>query len=303
MQVFDSIKKTEYRLSLALGFFDGVHLGHTEVIKKAVEKSGDLVKSAVLTFESSPFTALTGEKKDLLTTNEEKFRLFEKLGIDYVFCIDFSDIKDLSAEEFVRDILFDKLQALYISTGYNYHFGKGGSAGAEELEKLCRTRSVTTFTSEPVLYDGEAISSTRIRECIKNGDMKSANEMLSYNFSIKGTVVEGNHIGTKISTPTINLPLDDNCITPRFGVYASRVLVDDRIFYGATNIGTHPTVGGNKVLCETHLLNFENTDLYSKNVEVQPLHFIRDERKFSSIDELKTQIEKDKEKILHFFKK
>ncbi len=303
MQVFNTIKKTEYRLSLALGFFDGVHLGHTEVIRKAVENSSDNVKSAVLTFKNSPFTALTGEKKELLTSNDEKFQLFEMLGIDYVFCIDFSDIKDLSAQEFVKDILCDKLQALYISTGYNYHFGKGGSADAKELRKLCQDLSVTTFTSEPVMYENEAISSTRIRECIKNGDMKSANAMLSYNFSIKGSVVKGNHIGTKISTPTINLPLDSIRIAPRFGVYASRVLIDDKVYIGATNIGTHPTVGGDEVLCETHLLNFEDTDLYSKNVEVQPLHFIRDERKFSSIDELKSQIEKDKEEILNFFKK
>ena len=303
MQVFNSITKTEYRTSIALGFFDGVHRGHAQVIKKAVENATNGVKSAVLTFKSSPFTALTGEKKELLTTNDEKFRLFEKLGVDYVFCIDFCDIKDLTAQEFVEDILCDKLQALYISSGYNYHFGKGGSAGANELKTLCNTLSVTTFTSEPVLYENEAISSTRIRECIKNGDMKSANAMLLYNYSIKGTVVKGNHIGTKIETPTINLPLSDGCIKPRFGVYASRVFVDDKVFFGATNIGTHPTVGGDEVLCETHLLDFKNDDLYSKNVEVQPLLFIRDEKKFHSIDELKSQIEKDKTEILNFFKK
>lgn len=303
MQVFNSITKTEYRTSIALGFFDGVHRGHAQVIKKAVESATDGVKSAVLTFKSSPFTALTGEKKELLTTNDEKFRLFEKLKVDYVFCIDFCDIKDLTAQEFVEDILCDKLQALYISSGYNYHFGKGGSAGANELKTLCNTLGVTTFTSEPVLYENEAISSTRIRECIKNGDMKSANAMLLYNYSIKGTVVKGNHIGTKIETPTINLPLSDGCIKPRFGVYASRVLVDDKMFFGATNIGTHPTVGGDEVLCETHLLDFKNDDLYSKNVEVQPLLFIRDEKKFHSIDELKSQIEKDKTAILNFFKK
>lgn len=302
MQIFHSIQKTEYHLSLALGFFDGVHLGHTEVIKKAVNHSSNSVKSAVLTFQNPPSTALTGEKKELLTTNDEKFELFEKLGVDYVFCIDFCDIKDMSAQEFVKDILCDKLQVCYISTGYNYHFGKNGSADAKELKRLCQTPNVTTFTSEPVIYKGEAISSTRIRECIKKGDIKSANEMLGYEFSVKGTVVRGNHIGTKISTPTINLPLDDYGIKPRFGVYASKVIIDNKIFIGATNIGTHPTVGGDKVLCETHLLNFADTDLYSKNIEVQPLCFIRDERKFQSIDELKTQIEKDKEQIMEYFK-
>ena len=303
MQVFNSIVKTEYRLSIALGFFDGVHRGHADVIKKAVDHATDGVKSAVLTFRSSPFFALTGEEKELLTTNDEKFLLFEKLGVDYVFCIDFCDIKDLTAQEFVKDILCDKLQALYISSGYNYHFGKGGSAGTDELKALCNALGVTTFTSEPVLYDNKAISSTRIRECIKSGDMKSANEMLTSNYAVKGVVVKGNHIGQTIETPTINLTFCDNCIKPRFGVYASKVFVDGKVFFGATNIGTHPTVGGDEVLYETHLLNFENADLYSKIIEVQPLHFIRDEKKFSSIDELKTQIEKDKTEILDFFKK
>lgn len=303
MQIFDSIKKTEYRTSLALGFFDGVHLGHADVIKKAVETSSDTVKSAVLTFSKSPSATLFNEKKELLTTNEEKFRLFEMLGIDVVFCIDFCDIKDMTAQEFVEDILCDKLNASFISTGYNYHFGKGGSAGVQELKNLCERLSITVHSSAPVLYNNEAISSTRIRECIKNGDMKSANEMLGYNYNIKGDVVEGNHIGTKISTPTINLPLDDSCITPRFGVYASKVIVDGHTFFGATNIGTHPTVGGDEVLCETHLLDFSGDDLYSKNVRIEPLLFIRDEKKFGSIDELKVQIEKDKEDILNFFKK
>ena len=303
MQIFNSIKKTEYRLSLALGFFDGVHLGHTEVINKAVEQSSDIVKSAVLTFEKSPSTTITGNKKELLTSNEEKFRLFEKLKVDYVFCVDFCDIKDMSAEEFVKDILCDKLQARYVSSGYNYHFGKGGNADVDELRKLCEPLGIEMFTSDPVIYENEAISSTRIRECIKDGDIQNANAMLGYNYSIKGVVVKGNHIGTKIETPTINLPMCNDCIKPRFGVYASKVIVENKVFFGATNIGTHPTVGGDEVLCETHLLNFEDADLYSKNVEVQPLLFIRDEKKFTSIDELKSQIEKDKENILTFFKK
>ncbi len=303
MQVFNSIKKTEYSTSLALGFFDGVHLGHVDVIKKAVENASDTVKSAVLTFSKSPSATLTNEKKELLTTNEEKFRLFEKLGVDVVFCIDFCGIKDMTAEEFIRNILCDKLNASFISTGYNYHFGKGGNADVQVLKNLCVPLSITVHSSSPVMYNDEAISSTRIRECIKNGDMKSASEMLGYNYNIKGKVVKGNHIGTKISTPTINLPIDDSCITPRFGVYASSVIVDDQIFFGATNIGTHPTIGGNEVLCETHLLNFSGDNLYSKNVRIEPLLFIRDEKKFSSLDELKTQIEKDKEEILSFFKK
>lgn len=303
MQVIDHLEKTEYSTSVALGFFDGVHRGHQDVIKSAVSKAGSNCKSVVLTFDKSPYSALTNTQKPLLTTNEEKLKFFEKLGVDVVFCIDFNLIKDMSAQDFVNDILRDKLNAKYVTTGFNYHFSKGGSATADDLRDLCLKYNISAYKCPAVIYNDAPVSSTRIRECIKNGDIEDANQMLGYTFSINAKIISGNHIGAKLNSPTINQQLNDSLVTPRFGVYATCVTIDSKTYFGATNIGTHPTVGGNTPVCETHLLNFVNGDLYNKEAKTQLLKFIRPEQKFGSIDELKAQIEKDKTAISEYFSK
>lgn len=298
MQIFDTLKQTKYYTSVALGFFDGVHLGHQDVINTAVNASSDLCKATVLTFKDSPTFVLSGNKKTLLTTNEEKFELFEKLGVEYVFCIDFKEVCSMTAEDFVREVLYNTLNAKFVIAGFNYHFGRGGNATADDLISMCRRLRMDSCKRMPVEYKGEAISSTRIRECILNGKIEDANAMLSYNFSITSKVTSGNHIGTTLSTPTINQPLQSGIVVPKFGVYASKVTIGDKVYLGATNIGTHPTVGKCTPLCETHLLNFESGDLYGKTVQTELLHFIRPEKKFESLNELKKQIQKDKNDIL-----
>lgn len=298
MQIFNTLKQTEYYTSVALGFFDGVHLGHQDVIKTAVNASSDVCKATVLTFNNSPSYILSGNKKPLLTTDEEKFKLFEKLGVEYVYCIDFNEVCSMTAEDFVREVLYDTLNAKFVIAGFNYHFGKGGNADADDLISMCHSLKMDACKRTPVKYKDEPISSTRIRECISNGEIETANAMLSYNFSITSKVTSGNHIGTTLSTPTINQPLKSEIVTPKFGVYASKVTVDDKVYLGATNIGTHPTVGKTEPLCETHLLNFDPGDLYGKNVKTELLHFIRPEKKFDSLDELKNQIQRDKDDIL-----
>lgn len=303
MQVISHLEKTEYNTSVALGFFDGVHRGHQEVIASAVSKAGSDCKSAVLTFSKSPYSALTKTHKPLLTTNEEKFKFFEELGVDIVYCIDFNQIKDMSAQEFVNNILHDKLNAKYVTTGFNYHFSKGGSASADDLRELCLQHSISVHKCPAVIYNDAPISSTRIRECIANGNIEDANQMLGYEFSVNAKIISGNHIGAKLDSPTINQQLNSALVTPRFGVYATCVTIDDKTYSGATNIGTHPTVGGNTPVCETHLLNFKDGDLYNKRAQTKLLNFIRPEKKFSSIDELKAQIERDKIAILEYFSK
>lgn len=303
MQIFDSIRKTEYKTSVALGFFDGVHKGHAKVIKQCVNKAGNTCKSVVLTFKDSPSAALGFSKKPLLTTNEQKFKLFEKLNVDVVFCIDFNDIKDMSAEQFVKEILFEKLNAKFVTTGFNYHFGKGGKATAKDMITLCAQCGISAEKCEPVNFSDEAISSTRIRKCLLDGDIENANAMLSYSFTLSGEIMSGNHIGRTLNAPTINLPLNSLLVTPRFGVYATKVVLGDKTYIGATNIGVHPTVGGNTPVCETHLLDFLGGDLYHKHADVQLQKFIRTEQKFSSIDELLNQINNDKQAILEYFAK
>lgn len=300
MQVFDAIKKTEYNTAVALGFFDGVHKGHKAVINKCKAAKKPDERLTVFTFKDSPNNVLSKTKKQLLSTNADKFTLLEELGVEIVFCVDFCEVKDLLAESFVEDILRDKLNAKTVATGFNYHFGKGGKSSCTDLKVLCEKLSIKTHICEPVIYNNEAVSSTRIRECIKNGDMENANNMLGYNFFINTEVTSGNHIGTKISTPTINQLLSESIVTPKFGVYATKVTIGKNHYFGATNIGTHPTVGDCSPVCETHLLNFSKDDLYGKNAVTELLHFIRPEKKFHNITELKNQIEKDKSDILNY---
>lgn len=303
MQIFDTLKKTEYKTSVALGFFDGVHLGHRDVIKTAVQNASENYKSVVLTFKESPSATLNKGFKPMLNTNDEKFVLFESLGVDVVFCIDFEEIRNLSADDFVKVVLRDTLNAEFASVGFNYHFGKGGSATADDLVAMCRELSIKSQMCTPVTYKGESVSSTRIRECIMSGNIEDANAMLGYNFAVSGEITSGNQIGTKISSPTINQPLNPLHITPKFGVYASKVTVGGRTYIGATNIGVHPTVGECSPVCETHLLDFCGGDLYSLNATTELTHFIRPEQKFSSLAELMAQIEKDKTQILKLLQK
>ncbi|MBQ8056717.1 MAG: bifunctional riboflavin kinase/FAD synthetase [Ruminococcus sp.] len=298
MQIFDTLKQTKYYTSVALGFFDGVHLGHQDVINTAVNASSDLCKATVLTFKDSPTFVLSGNKKTLLTTNEEKFELFEKLGVEYVFCIDFKEVCSMTAEDFVREVLYNTLNAKFVIAGFNYHFGKGGTADADDMLTMCHKLKIDSCKRMPVKYKNEPVSSTRIRKCILNGEIEDANAMLSYNFSITSKVTSGNHIGTTLSTPTINQPLKNEIVTPKFGVYASSVTIGDKVFLGATNVGTHPTVGESEPLCETHLLNFDSGDLYGQKVKTELLHFIRPEKKFESLEKLKIQIQKDKNDII-----
>ena len=302
MQIFDTIQKTEYELSVALGFFDGIHLGHRVVIGKCKENADDKLKTAVFTFKNSPSDMFSDNKKPMLTTNEEKFELLETLGVDIVYCIDFAEIMELTAKEFVQQILFEKLNTKCAVTGFNYHFGKGGTATADDLKTMCDELNIKTIKCPPQMFDGDNISSTRIRACILNGEVEKANAMLSYDFSINSPVTSGNHIGTKLNSPTINQKLSDKLIVPRFGVYATKVIIDDKTYFGATNIGTHPTVGESEPLCETHLLNFDGKSLYGKYAKTSLLKFIRPEKKFASLDELKNQIEIDKSQIEAFFK-
>lgn len=299
MHCFEKIKKTEYNTSVALGFFDGVHLGHQAIINACVN-TPDCI-SCVLTFKQSPLTSLQSNNPQLLSTNEEKLSILEDMGVSNVYCIDFSDIKDMSASRFIREILHEKLHAKHIYCGYNYRFGKDGAGDTDFLLSECEKYSITTHVMDKVMYNGDAVSSTRIRACLANGMIEDATAMLNRPYVISSQIINGNHIGTNINTPTINLGLPNNTIVPRLGVYASKVIIDSKTYYGATNVGVHPTVGGNTVLCETHLLNDVCESLYNKHADVYLLHFIRDEVAFDSITSLKKQIASDIITIKKYF--
>lgn len=283
--------------AVALGFFDGVHAGHRRVIERCVKDSGKCA-SVVLTFRESPAAALKKGKPRLLSQNSEKARLLGELGVDAVIFADFESMMALSAEAFVEEILARQLGARAVFCGYNYRFGRGGAGDTDTLCALCGEHGIAVAVCEPVSIDGEGVSSTRIRDCVESGEIERANRMLGRELSIGGSIGRGNHIGSALGFPTVNIPIPADAVVPRFGVYQSRILIDGRKYRGATNIGVHPTVGENDApLCETFILGYDGGELYGREAECRLVRFVRPERRFGSVEELKEQVKRDIESI------
>ena len=283
---------------VALGFFDGVHIGHRSVITSCADDSKE-APAVVLTFRESPQKALGRLTPPLLTSNARKAALMEKLGADEIIFADFCAVKDESPADFVRKILHDKLNAKRVYCGFNYRFGAGGAGDTQTLKSLCEPYGIEVVVKEPVYLDEEQVSSSLIRKKIAAGEIQRANEMLGYPYTLEGDIGSGNHIGTSMGFPTVNIPIAEGVTVPRFGVYASDIVIDGKVYRGATNIGVHPTVGENeRPLCETFLLNFAGGDLYGKSAACALKDFIRPEMHFASIEELKAQVNADCEKII-----
>ena len=282
--------------SVALGFFDGVHSGHRAVIGScAAEKGGS--SCVVLTFRESPARVM-GQSPLLLSTNERKAELMTQLGADEVIFADFRALKDHSPEEFVTGILRDRLNAEKVYCGFNYHFGRGGAGDTDLLIKLCAEQGIGVAVKEPVFCDGEQVSSSLIREAIAAGKIEKANRLLGYRYAVEGRIDRGNQNGAALGFPTVNIPFGEGLTVPRFGVYASDVIIDGARYKGATNIGRHPTMGAHDMpLCETFLLDFEGGELYGKKAACELKAFVREERRFGSPEELSRQIGRDCEVI------
>lgn len=284
--------------AVALGIFDGVHLGHRSVIARAVgmEKQGLL--PSVFTFKSSTLPAKQGRAVEYIYTDEYRERLLKGLGICDVINADFSQIHTLSGESFVKDILFSQLGTRYVVCGRDFRFGSNASCGADELCRLCGELGINAEIAEDVMNDGENISSRRIRELLKAGNVTKANELLGENYILSAAVTDGNHLGRTINFPTINQPLPEGRLVMRYGVYRTVTHVSGRKYSSVTNVGVKPTVVGERApLAETHLIGFSG-DLYGQTAEVEFLSFVRPERRFDSLDALKIQIEADIKKCI-----
>ena len=282
-------------LSLALGFFDGLHLGHQAVIGNAVSfarQNG--TKSAVVTFSKHPFCYLRGVKAPkYILTNSDKYQMLEKLGVDYVVELEFDEIKSLTAQDYVENVLVKYFSPQFITSGLHHHFGSCRSGNSELLTKLKSRYDYEYKPVHEILQNGVKISSTSIRNFIENGEIKLAENMLGRKFSIFGEVQHGKQKGRIIGFPTANIFYPDGIIQPPHGVYDVNVLINDKKYRGISNFGTCPTVTmGEVITFETHLLDF-NADLYGKEIRVEFNKKIRDEKNFSSIEELKHQIQLD----------
>lgn len=298
MQIFTKLAKNT-NLSLALGYFDGVHLGHQKVISTAVNyahKNGN--KSAVITFKDHPCCFFKGVCPKYILTREDRLKHLEALGVDYVYILDFdAKLCLLSADEYLKNVLIDNFSPKSISTGFNHYFGAKKSGGVDLLTKMQSVYGYEYFEIPPQKINNETISSTAIRSALSKGQIENANEMLGYNFTISGEVIKGQQIGRKIGFRTANLIYPPELIDLPFGVYSVIVHYEGRQHKGITNFGIRPTVSNNRQCSlETHILDFDK-DIYGENISVEFLKMIRPEKKFDSIEKLKKQIYLDIESI------
>lgn len=281
------------RTAVALGLFDGLHLGHQAVIHKAVDFIPLGISPAVFTFETDSVTSKGNGGVEVLLPRFLKHELLANMGVEYIYSPDFLNFKNLSCEEFVALVLCDKLKARFVICGDDFRFGRGGTGRRSDLVRLCGDYGIDVIVVAPVIIDDEIVSSTRIRQYIKNGEMEKANRLLGYDFRIKLPVIHGNEIGRSLGFPTINQQLYERQVVPKYGVYASRASIGGKLYHSITNIGVHPTIGGQlHPLAETHVLGFEG-DLYGKVVRVSLHKFIRPEVKFASQEELQAQLQRD----------
>ena len=297
MKALQYPQKSETSCAVALGFFDGVHPAHRKILDAAVLKKAEGLTPCVFTFDSIP---AKGSSR-LLTTFEERKKLIEKSGIELFVSASFDDLKDMTAEEFVKDVLIETLNAKAVFCGFNYRFAKGAAADTETLRILLESLGAKLYVTEEITTEQGVLSSTLIRNLLSEGKVKEASLLLSRNYSLTGEIVHGNALGRTIDTPTLNIKVSGEKLLPRFGVYASRVTLGEKTFDAVTNIGMKPTVGSDIPTVEAFLLNASG-DFYGDVATLELAEFIRPEQKFSSLGELKTQITKDIEKAKSILK-
>lgn len=294
---FEELAAQPGPLHLALGVFDGVHSGHQAVIARAVDAAAATGGQAFLvTFSPHPIRVIAAAKapSSLLATLEEKAAVVKSLGVDGVFVIHFdAEFAKMPAEEFVRKLTAGNVAS--IAVGEDWRFGSKRAGDVAMLESMGAELGFVLEAVSPVMWDGERISSSRIRQAVRDGNFDAVRAMLGRDYEVSGTVIEGRKLGRELGFPTANLRLGDQQV-PADGVWAVTV---DGNRKGVANLGKKPTVGGDEKLLEVHLLDFSG-DLYGKTLRVRFDHFLRPEKKFGSIDELRGAIELDEQHAREF---
>jgi len=295
--IVDPQKPVEFSTSAAIGNFDGVHLGHKEIIKLindiAREKS---TKSCLLTFDPHPQKVLAGKDVSLIVPVDEKLALLEQAGVDCTVSLEFTkELSRLSAEEFVQTVLIKTLNIKDIVVGPDFMFGKNRSGNAALLKEMGEKYGFITHVINPRKLGDEVISSSLIRQKITEGNILRLNQLLGYTYFIKGKIVEGEKRGREIGFPTTNVDTRWELL-PKPGVYASMAVLKGARYKSITNIGFRPTFGDNNLLIETHLFDFSET-VYGEEINVEFFERLRDEKKFESVDDLISQIKMDVEEV------
>ena len=295
MKILKSSEMLPKGMAIALGAFDGIHMGHRKLIENIVNYSNDNnCKSCIYTFDMLP----SGAK--YINDWEKRIKIFDGLGVDYLYIQKFdTDFKNTSATDFLNSFI---KEANYVTGGFNFRFGKGREGNTHFLKDYCIENDIIIDVVEPVYLGSEIVSSTKIRGYIEENNFEIARKMLGRDFCISGTVVHGNAIGRTMGFPTANICVDENRIMPSEGVYATVTEYEGKIYPSVTNYGGKPTFKDNKILLETNIFDFEG-DLYGKNISVCFLEKLRNVVGFSSKEELKNQLKADKNKSLEIFKK
>lgn len=312
MQVYHSVSELDqtasYSSSVAIGNFDGMHLGHQKLILTTVEyaHSHNSIPTA-LTFFPHPSQILKPSSTPLrLTTLSEKIYQLEKLNIEKVLVANFDkSFMNLEANEFFDLYLLKALKAKSIHVGFDFRFGKNRAGDIPFLKQLCDKNNIQLSIQEPFLLEGQKVSSTLIRENLRNNNIEQANKLLGRPYSVWGTVVPGAKKGSQLGFPTANLSYSTEKVVPTNGVYATKFYTNNTCYESVTNVGVRPTLHSEAPaypVIETHLFNFQN-NLYDSSAIVEFLFKVREEKKFNSLEELRKQIEKDIEKVKGFFKR
>lgn len=296
MVVIDDIimNNKESETYVALGSFDGLHYGHLSLVKKTVqvakENNG---KSMVFTYKNHPKTLVKPESSPKLIMDlETKLKYLEEENIDIVVLKSFNkEFMSMSAEDFIKFLCLD-YNVKGIIVGFNFKFGYKNLGDIDLLKNLQDKYGYELYIMEPYTYNGDVISSTRIRKMLLEGDVEEATKMLSKPYLIKGKVIHGKKLGRTIGFPTANLQFDEKMIIPKKGVYYTNIEYNNKIFKGITSVGNNPTVNGKQLTIETFILNFNDT-IYGQEIKVYFIERIRDEIKFNSLEELIEQIKQD----------
>jgi riboflavin kinase/FMN adenylyltransferase len=297
MRIIDDLTFTKNDFTspaVTIGSYDGLHLGHQEIIKRVIEHArSEGGEAVVLTFEPHPVKLLYPQTHfPLITSHRKKMMLLERFGVDCTINLPFTKpLAHMSGEEFIKEIVHERIAPRWVVVGFNFTFGKNRTGTPDELKTIGTHLGFEVEIAPPYTVDDDVVSSTRIRELISEGKIREANRMLGWDFIIMGRVMHGHARGKGLGFPTANLEITSD-LYPKTGVYAATITQEDTTYHGVVNIGTNPTFEDNEFAVEVFLFNYQG-DLYGKELRVALVDRLRDEQAFPSPDALVQQIEKD----------
>ncbi len=303
MQIYYDTQIKLKGTAVALGQFDALHTGHTEIIKSTIKYASENgLKSLVYLFVNDPTEVISGKSQRAVNTLEKRLEILEELGVDIVVAQEFNkEFMALSATEFLYEYIVQKFGAEYVAVGFNYRFGKNGAGDTEFLKDECQKKNIKIEIIPEISLCGDRVSSTRIRREIENGNMETVKILMGRYFSLKGEVIKGNQIGKTLDFPTANMDMPSFQVVPKLGVYISRVLIGGKKYPAITNVGKRPTVEDGESFIETYIDEFSES-IYGDEIEVEFLKFIREINKFESLNKLKEQLDTDKNTMKNYFK-